>query len=460
MSIAASKLQQRRQDQECVYQNYHSFLDRNHNTQRVHDWEHRTQQQIEQREVEAIAQKLLQEDEEELCRRKDELGSLFDGEMSKWAGTLKSSLEVTPEQRMEQIRKRAYELKEKREAERKEFVNECYIRQWRDACDDLRVFDSKATLDRIVKDRQSMIENNKLDEARQGQSKNEVAAMSLITKDESDEQSQRRQSSLAFKTALDHQVEWKRSLAESTMKQTQREDQEELQMLAMLEKRAQEAAKIETEKAKMRGRDMLQETKVRAKNMEEQQRSGRGQNRLLLQHAIETEKQQIAAERAKKSVGKEAASEYVQCLQDQARLEEKENEHVNRIRDAELRRIAKANDDKIKAEAEMKRRWMEEMDITRQEQIRRKRAEVEALRKEEDQEAEDIKAALLRAEEADRRDAEKAAALRMETMLANKATMEKRARERESERQEKTRIQNRIKEDERLYLQTMEDHKC
>ena len=65
--------------------------------------------------------------------------------MSHWKETLKSSLEVTPEERMERIRTRAYDLNAKREAERKEFVEECNERQWRDACGDLRAFDSKAT---------------------------------------------------------------------------------------------------------------------------------------------------------------------------------------------------------------------------------------------------------------------------------------------------------------------------
>ena len=124
MSIPASKLLQRRRDQERVLHATQSFLDDHHNTIVVHDWERRTEQQIEQREVDAIARELLRREEEELGRRKDDLKSLLSGEMSQWKQTLRSSLEVTKEERTERIRKRAYELKEAREAERQQFVKE------------------------------------------------------------------------------------------------------------------------------------------------------------------------------------------------------------------------------------------------------------------------------------------------------------------------------------------------
>ena len=135
MSIAASKLQQRRRDQERLLHETQSFLNEHHDTKIIHNWERRTEQQIEQREVDALACKLLQRDEEELRERKEALQSMFDGEMTRWKQTLQGSLEVTQEDRMERIRTRAYELKEKREAERQHVVKECYEKQWRDECE-------------------------------------------------------------------------------------------------------------------------------------------------------------------------------------------------------------------------------------------------------------------------------------------------------------------------------------
>jgi len=459
MSIAASKLNQRRRDQERVLHETQSFLNEHHNTHIIHDWERRTQQQIEQREVNAITQKLLQQDEEHLHKRKQELQSLYNGEMSKWKDTLQSSLEVTPEERMERIRTRAYELKAKREAERKEFVKESYERHWRDNCDDLRAIDSKATLDRIMIDRELMIQNKRANEAQQPKHPNEAHCMSLINKDESDGHSQRRQSSLEIKKALDHQVQWKRTKADSMTKQQQRDEEEELRQLALLEYQARVSSKESIDKAKRDGKEMLQETRARANERESRQDTEKKQNLILLQHALDMERRQIQAEQAKKDLGKGITSEHLRCLREERKLEEKENADVNRIRDAESERITKLNDDKMVAEAEMRRRWIEEVGITRQEQIRRKRVEAEALRKEIDQEIVEVKSTLRQKEESVNRDAEKAQAVRMETMLANKATINRRAEEREREQQEKFLIQKQIQNDQRVYQKRLEEQK-
>lgn len=60
----------------------------------------------------------------------------------------------------------------------------------------------------------------------------------------------------------------------------------------------------------------------------------------------------------------------------------------------------------------------------------------EAFRKEIERDFQEAKATLLRADEADKKVAEKAKAARFEMMLENKATMDKRAAEKETEKQE------------------------
>ena len=461
MSIAAStawKLQQRRRDQERILHGTQSFLSQHQNTEIRHDWEARTQKRIEQREVDAITEKLLRQDDEDLGKRKEELSALLDDEMSHWKRTLQSSSEVTQEERMERIRKRAYELKAKREAEREAFVEECYERQWRDACDDLRAFDSKATLDRIVKDRECMIRRRDT-EARNRVKQDESEAMSLIHKDESDDQSRRRRANLEFKMALDHQLEWKRSRAESISRQTQLEEREELRELAALEREAKEYAKESIEKARRDGEDLLRETRARAEVSESRQDMERKQNLILLQHALDNEQGQIQAEQAKKEVGKDLASEYIQCLRQQMKLEENESEHLNSIRKGELERLARVNDDKIATESDTRRRWMEDVDTSRQAQIQRKRIKEKALREEMDRDDAELKASLLQAEEADARDAEKAQALRMENMLYNRGTMDERAKKRERELKEKDLLQRQIQDDQREYRKRLEDQR-
>ena len=99
---------------------------------------------------------------------------------------------------------------------------------------------------------------------------------------------------------------------------------------------------------------------------------------------------------------------------------------------------------------------LQQVDVTRQEQIRRKRAEAEASRQDIEREVASANAALLRAEASDRRDAEKAQSVRMDTMLANKVTIDRRARDTEQQRQEKFLIQEQIKSDQRVYRDRLE----
>ena len=247
---------------------------------------------------------LLQEQEDELNERKQELQSLYNNDMSQWKQTLHSSLEVSPADRMEQIRKRAFELKAKREEERQVFVKECYEQQWRDQCDDLRALESQATLDRIVKDREQQIIENKRKKDSVALVQNE-SQCSLINKDETLELSQRKKSSLDFRRALDQQVQWKASLAESAAQQKQEEEKGTLGHLANLEQQALFEQAQRLEQAKRKGQDLLQETMLRANDKDTNKVLQRQQNLLLLEHAMEIERQQIAAEEEKKAFGKE-----------------------------------------------------------------------------------------------------------------------------------------------------------
>lgn len=97
------------------------------------------------------------------------------------------------------------------------------------------------------------------------------------------------------------------------------------------------------------------------------------------------------------------------------------------------------------------------MGITRREQIRRKQVEAEEWRKEIDREVSEVKSMLERKDAEDKLDAERAQTARMETMLANKATIDRRAEEREREQQEIFRIQKQIQNDQKIYQKRLEE---
>ena len=166
------------------------------------------------------------------------------------------------------------------------------------------------------------------------QSEGEDGAMCLISKDEDVEQSKRRQSSLEFKRALDHQVELRRKHVESVSERTQEEEQEQLRQLAILDRRAKESTQESLDKVHKQGQELLEDKEGRRQQLEKEQKCCKVQNMILLQHALDLERRQLQAEQIKRDQGKNAAFEYVQCLREQAKVEAENTEHVNRIRDA------------------------------------------------------------------------------------------------------------------------------
>ena len=238
-------------------------------------------------------------------------------------------------------------------------VGRSYERQWRDACDDLRTIESTATLDRITADRAAMVQSRAVlkEKERQLRSQNEAEHMSLINKDESEEQARRRRASLDIKRTLDLQVERKKSEAETRAAQRQREEREELRRLARLEQEARDAARRSKDKATKDGEGLLSAMRLRAQNAEARGEEEKEQNLILLRHASTLGSKKERAEEVRKRADRDAAADYARFLQEEATLEEEKERTLDRIRAAETRRITQRNDEKLAANAEMKRQW-------------------------------------------------------------------------------------------------------
>ncbi|KAL7484076.1 hypothetical protein ACHAW6_009718 [Cyclotella cf. meneghiniana] len=460
MSAAAFKREQRRRDQEYLLQEQESFLRQHHNTERLLDWENRTNLQIQQREVSDLTQKLLREDDDQLHRRQQDVQTLYKAEMDEWKDLLKDKLTVTPEQQMEQIRERVFALKAKREAERQEFVKECYRRQWKDACDDLRAIDSRAAIDRLAEDRKLMLktknallQQEKFDHCGSSQS------MSFL-QNRDDGSNLRRQINAETKQALDRQLQWKTEQQAAAAAQRKQEEEEQLRHFAHLEQTAKESHNKLLQKTKKEGQDMYQETIQRAELREQRRKLERDHDLILLRQALEIERNQIATEKAKKEGGKEAASEYVQFFREQLKQQSIERKQVNAIQDEASEKILKKNDEKLMAEAARRRQWMEEVKVSRQEQIRMKEREAEQQREKEEVEVEEAKSALRRQEDVEKNKEEQIKAEKIENVRANKAIIEMMAKDREMEKQETFLLNKQIQYAERIHQQKLEEYKA
>merc|ERR1719271_638855 len=77
-----------------------------------------------------------------LQERRQKLAQMLSAEQKAYEQEL-VDIEESPQQRMDKMAVRAYELKKRREDERKAFVQEKLYQQWRDGIDDLRTMDMK-----------------------------------------------------------------------------------------------------------------------------------------------------------------------------------------------------------------------------------------------------------------------------------------------------------------------------
>merc|ERR1712232_1283259 len=68
--------------------------------------------------------------------------------------------EDTPQQRMDKMAVRAYELKKRREDERKAYVQEKLYQQWRDGIDELRSMDSHVVGLKVIASRDQQIQRD------------------------------------------------------------------------------------------------------------------------------------------------------------------------------------------------------------------------------------------------------------------------------------------------------------
>merc|ERR1719271_518369 len=107
-------------------------------------WENRMEDVIRENRVKAKAGVIEQQQKYSLQERRQRLAAMLSAEQKAYEQELVDT-EESPQQRMDKMAVRAYELKKRREDERKAFVQEKLYQQWRDGIDDLRTMDTEIT---------------------------------------------------------------------------------------------------------------------------------------------------------------------------------------------------------------------------------------------------------------------------------------------------------------------------
>jgi len=142
VKVRSDRLITERQRKEKIHEN---FCGQNLEQAKVEQkalWENRTCDVIRTKKIEAKISHVKGMKDDQLAARRKKLATMLATEQSAYEQEMVDK-EETPQQRMEKMAVRAYELKKRREDERQSVVQEKLYQQWRESIDELRQADSK-----------------------------------------------------------------------------------------------------------------------------------------------------------------------------------------------------------------------------------------------------------------------------------------------------------------------------
>lgn len=268
--------------------------------------------------------------------RRRSLTALYNDEMASWTAEI-NDIGDSPGERKEALRARATALRDAREKDRREFVESCYQKQWRDQCDDARTLDSKAMMKFVSSDRKVQ-ESQKLDVKAQA-AVDEAAyvdewrvRMDELEKLELAKESMRKQMDGEVKGILDQQID--DLVARKEQLALQREDDAKLEMDEWRAAQAAEAAELDTRKqiSYARGREVREYNDLRLGMRAEVKEEARQNDLVLLRYALLKEQQDDEKEAAKRANEKLMSKRYQEYLAAQMVKEKEDNTTVDALR--------------------------------------------------------------------------------------------------------------------------------
>jgi len=299
-------------------------------------WENDTDAKLAQaREADSFKQ-MKNQAANDLNRRRHMLAKLYTHEMNLWKHMIESSKE-TPDIVKAKIREKAEALKAKREFEQQEYVEAQRRRQWRDGCDDLRQLDSQATLNDVAQRRSEQLEEKsrqqlqELEDEAQWSTAWDVDRKKKEIRERND-LAQAHKRNVDMKRDLDIQVMQRKEKAVFEREQT-RYEAEDTQARWDAEKQAQDEHEANVRAAmRQQGKEVLQYNNERQQIRHLKAQEEMENDLVLLQVALEKERQELEDEETKRREEKEASQIYQKHLQQQMIKEKQDDSMLEELR--------------------------------------------------------------------------------------------------------------------------------
>jgi len=458
MSIAASSHSRRRAKEKILWE-HEEFLREDFKANCAIQLEQRASIKIEKQNVFNRTKDIAEKENSDLERRRAKLSELYQNEMNEWRNKLKLSRTFSEESRIQGLQERALKLKENRELKQRVFVKSCYDRQWKESCDDVRTLESRAVIDKLMFDRKSAFvfkEANTKDV--NGDDLKKLVEIRQRSEDlkhrEIKEKEERDRKNLEMKHALDEQVKTLRLKNKILTKIKRQEEIEQLEQLYAEDAREKQKKDHITKEAHKRGKEMFHASMKRIEHLEQDKAVERFRDTVVLNYALDKEKNQIFQEIDQKRRGKEAVKEYLGSVGYQMKNDQRDKESLENIQNTKIENICKEQEAIRKdRDDDYRNISMEEVNVTRFEQIRGKKIKLEEALSALATEVVEKKLEWENEDQIEKTKIMKKKDKTIENMMRNKATVEGLSRKKQSKNSEKKILHDEILLEEKLYNQ-------
>lgn len=437
MKIAKSL--EKRRAQEQLLQERQRFIKDELNATALAVWEKKSASRIMMNDLAMRVSRLQQKDSKEIERRREALKALYDHEMKIWQEEIEMSREIPIEERMRNIKERAMHLKERREKENMMFIKECYDRQWRESCDEIRILKAKAIADSMIFDRKEtgQQEKGQLLGNVESTARYDDKLMEDLERKNQEGMAQRQRKNEDMKRSLDEQIIANRNRIKKSEEQRRDEENEQLRLWKQEKLREERCQEEILQRARERGFALVKENQQHLENRKKEQIDRLEEDNLILKYALDKENREIETEVKQKQRNQGDSRNYVNFLREQMVKEQHDITEIEKMRDAETEKIWNKRDEELKERENNRRRIDMEIKESREKQIQERRREEEKRKALEALEVKRNIALLEKKQEQEKEEKERKSLLTRDTMLWNKKAMEEKHQERILMKQQK-----------------------
>lgn len=423
MNMRADRAVLKRQQQEKVFEGIIASQNEQFKVKQISEWENKMSGVVRRGRVQAKVQELQRQHAARLQERRQALAEKLSAEQKAYEQEM-IAREETPTQRMERMSARAFELKKRREDERKAFVQEKLYQQWRAGIDDLRSLDSKIVELKTVADRDFQLDDKAIRMAEEKAHDDfyeqlwQEGYQAKVEREEREKDIKHERNEVQKKT-LAIQIGMKNSRVQ--------DDKDEVAKEAEQMKKIWAADEAEAQKKVVHGKVQAREERKKADeymaiqqaNREETAKRELMEDRELINNVLEKERRMAEMEEGEKLKAKKKAVEFTEALKIEMARKAESEENLVRLQHEESERQWAKRYAQWEKEELARRSLMEEVYHDRAEQVRIKQELRDRFKTERELERVGIQAELENLEkvEKDREAGEKSVALRHQEEL-------------------------------------------